>query len=272
VLLVAPGQAAPGFSTDLTNAFYNTNDISARIDANPGSPGTRYRVANTLGDLTKPENRFGRTTTTIPYRVVNAPQPFDAASGREGDDVLLNNVLAFDVQAYDPLAPIFYDTASGIALEPSDRGWTDKARAWGMAMYNPTHATAPKAYGAYVDLYYGQAAVFNPPANVRPLFHLGTAAKSGSTTWPMAYDTWSLHYENDGLDAAGNRATPTQGDLGANGLDDGGTAGIVDDVNEYDTWPPYSAPLRGIRVTIRVYEPDSQQVREAVVIQNFQAK
>jgi hypothetical protein len=131
--------------------------------------------------------------------------------------------------------------------------------------------------GTYVDLGFGLASVFNPPAGpLRPAFYLGTASKSGSGSRPFIYDTWSLHFENDGLDSAGSPVTFTagvpSGDRGMNGLDDGGTTGMVDDIDEYDTLPPYSAPLRGIKITIRVYEPGSQQVREAVVIQNFQAK
>jgi hypothetical protein len=54
-------------------------------------------------------------------------------------------------------------------------------------------------------------------------------------------------------------------------LDDNAN-GLVDDVTERDTLPPYNVPLRGIKVTIRVYEPSSQTVREAVVIQNFDTK
>ena len=44
---------------------------------------------------------------------------------------------------------------------------------------------------------------------------------------------------------------------------------IVDDIGEFDTLPPYSAPLRGVRITVRGYEPGSQQVREITVVQDF---
>ena len=33
--------------------------------------------------------------------------------------------------------------------------------------------------------------------------------------------------------------------------------------------PPYPAPLRGIQVKIRVFEPDSRQIREVTVVQDF---
>jgi hypothetical protein len=45
--------------------------------------------------------------------------------------------------------------------------------------------------------------------------------------------------------------------------------GVVDSASEKLTWPPYPAPLRGIQVKIRVYEPDSRQVREVTVTQSF---
>jgi hypothetical protein len=80
------------------------------------------------------------------------------------------------------------------------------------------------------------------------------------------YDTRSLHYENDGIIEDGVPAA----DRGTNGIDDDGN-GVVDDQLEYDTLPPYPAPLRGIRVTIRDYEPSSQQVCEVTVVQDFLA-
>ncbi len=95
-----------------------------------------------------------------------------------------------------------------------------------------------------------------------------------SVTSPRVYDTWSLHYESNGV----NEDSGTTSDLGidtaTDGLDNGTTPsplpnGLVDDVAEYDTQPPYAAPLKGIRIKLRVYEPQSQQVREAVIIQNF---
>ena len=87
----------------------------------------------------------------------------------------------------------------------------------------------------------------------------------GVSPWSAyTYDTWSLHYENDGVQE--NVAHIADG--GTNGLDDDGN-GIVDDLPEYDTQPPFAAKLRGVRITVRVYEPSSQQVREISVVQDF---
>jgi len=80
------------------------------------------------------------------------------------------------------------------------------------------------------------------------------------------YDTFSLHYENNGWNEITNVASPS--DAGTNGLDDNND-GAVDDPLEYETHPPYPHRLRGLQVKIRVYEPDSRQVREVTVVQDF---
>ncbi len=78
-----------------------------------------------------------------------------------------------------------------------------------------------------------------------------------------------MHYENNGIDDDG--AVGNAIDQGTDGLDDSmvGVAGIVDDIGEFETQPPFAAQLRGIRVTIRVYEPSSQQIRQVTVVGDF---
>ena len=264
--------------------FYSYNDLSARFD-----PATPAMIPNTLGDLTKRENRFahyGRTTykqhpflvnlamlPTVPFREVRTTSttppipnrstittgwptghpeanaflvPFDDT--RLGDDVLLTNVLSFDVRVWDPEAPV--KIHNGIATEPHDAFWLNA---------DPTGA-----FGAYVDLGYYNSPIshFSVPNTDEWPVVLGTAAE-------RIYDTWSMHYENDGIDQDNAKGV----DGGTDGLDNDVSGdpgfGVVDDLGEYDTRPPYAQPLRGIRVTIRVYDPNSKAVREAVVIQNF---
>jgi hypothetical protein len=104
------------------------------------------------------------------------------------------------------------------------------------------------------------------------------------------YDTWSFHYENNGLNEDRLRfdgtmwqvITTDQVDEGTNGLDDLGSYsdGHVaaagrnprlgpDDVGERETAPPYDRPLRGVQVVLRLYERDSRQVRQVSVNQHF---
>jgi hypothetical protein len=100
-----------------------------------------------------------------------------------------------------------------------------------------------------------------------------------------AYDTWSFHYENNGLNEDRFRfsesgswdAVDNAIDEGTNGLEDSGHYSDdwdeirlgVDDVGERETVPPYDKPLRGMQVLIRTYEPDSRAIRQVRVNQHF---
>jgi len=94
------------------------------------------------------------------------------------------------------------------------------------------------------------------------------ALKSGlmaTAAYPAAiYDTWSTHYEHDGIDQDGDRLV----DQGTDGFDNDGDS-IVDDADEQEAPPPYAVPLRGIQIKIRAFEPDSRQIREVTIVQEF---
>jgi hypothetical protein len=79
------------------------------------------------------------------------------------------------------------------------------------------------------------------------------------------YDTWSTHYESDGVDQ-GNPSSFT--DRGSNGIDDD-TDGLVDELDEQDGVAPYRQPLRGVEVRIRCWEPTSRQVRQVTIRHTF---
>ena len=292
VLLVAPGilvqrdtsldgvlQSGELSLTAIT-AFYAGYDVSVRAQ------GTGV-VPNTLGDLTRRECRFARIPDSFPFEAriwgtlglptlrecsattwdISLPaSTFSFVPGRPGnpektsvdfwangtsndpgntlpwaddvlgsgsrtaDDVILTHVIGFDVKAWDPIV------------------------------------------GRYVDL--GDTLAGVP-------YH----KKSGMAA-PGVYDTWSTHYESVGTGLSGDLPAGN----GINGFDDPGFAdsdrkynadgsvtfdplpaadGIVDSADEMLTSPPYPVPLRGIQVKIRVFEPDSRQIREVTVIQDF---
>jgi hypothetical protein len=93
------------------------------------------------------------------------------------------------------------------------------------------------------------------------------------------YDTWSFHYENNGVDEDADSVV----DQGTDGLDGVGryanpapppatvndTRLGVDDVGERETTPPYDKPLRGVQVILRAYERDSRSIRQVRVNQHF---
>ncbi|MEN6450962.1 MAG: prepilin-type N-terminal cleavage/methylation domain-containing protein [Thermoguttaceae bacterium] len=275
VLLVAPS----AFTTPVAAAgFYTRNDISVHL----ASASTV--VPNTLGDLTRRECRFAHqkvATTPFPYDIralwhwsvtsvsgtfptlptlnectangwiasLNSPATAlpsldfwtnnpssrlaenalsgGAAATRVADDVILTNVIGFDVKVWDPTAP---NGAGG--------------------------------QGAYVDLGYHNDAYASAISRFshfgHPNSHLLGTANTAKT-----YDTWSTHYETVG--------TGLMGDLpgrALNGLDDTG-GGVVDSDADKLTSPPYPCPLRSVQVKIRTFEPDSKQIRETTIVQDF---
>ena len=216
--------------------FYDMFDISARLE-------NGWRIPNTAADLTRRESRFMHNPG-FPH-LFNSAQPgllFDATSGstRAGEDVVLTNVIAFDVRVFDPAAPV--STSGNDAQVPGDPGFTGAA-----------------AYGAFVDLGNGQATA--GPSGVAPhFFGTGAGALSGQRTW----DTWSTHYETNGVDDDGDGVI----DEGSDGLDNNSN-GETDEYTEKETSPPYPYPLRGIEIRIRCYEPSSRQVRQMTVRHTF---
>ncbi|OHB66692.1 MAG: hypothetical protein A2V70_01930 [Planctomycetes bacterium RBG_13_63_9] len=244
---------------------------------------------------------------------VGPPLPPAYLGTRVAEDVILTNVLGFDVKVWDPGAPVLLSTTTGEALVPGDPEYLPVLQdvAAGRA--------APIGYGAYVDLNYmclvGNDGSGDPDYPVTagtpaPLFHSagrrlsalrGTEpfakdftdedvrpALKGSGQDACVYDTWSLHYESDGQNEdndkypngtiRANAADPQHlTDEGTNGFDDDTDPnsdgyGIVDDPGERETSPPYPAPLTAIQVKIRVFEPDSRQIREVTIVQDFLPK
>jgi hypothetical protein len=189
-----------------------------------------------------------------------------------GEDVLQSHVVAFDVKAFDPNAPLTPSSGGGEVLAPHDPGYANTGA-------NMTVIGA----GAFVDLYYmyyvlprplgnstsnwpAPTSVY-PTANYTSAFSGPPAVRSGFLTTPTyapAYDPWSYHYEQDGVDQDNDGVA----DEGTDGFDNDNVNG-VDDPNERETAPPYAAPLRGIRVSLRVNDPDSRQVKQTTVEQDF---
>jgi hypothetical protein len=262
------GNNAIAFSDWGTNSswttFYADYDLSCRLE---GSGNAVALLPNSLGDLTRRENRFMHMSGGgFPFNPT-IPNTAGSTNGeiltgtRLGEDVILTNVIAFDVRVFDPQAVI--RAASGIAVGPNDTGYSS--------------AIETGALGAYVDL--GWAGSGSPIA-IGATFPVGAALQSDgvkvcnaprSLSLPThVYDTWSTSYESNGInedgdtDGSGNSLI----DEGINGLDDNGD-GVVDDALEAETSPPYPVSLRGIEIRIRVYEPSSRQVRQVTVRHTF---
>jgi len=353
VLLVAP---TANLASASTSGFYLNYDISARVE------GATIK-ANTLGDLTKRENRFAHPNDVFPYdvrrwtylglptlaecsqsgwplRLANLPSiptlaptvssvqicdflsdnitqfpllklPSIMAGGvstatdppRATEDVVLTNVIGFDVKVWDPGAPILKRTLGNeqVAMAPGDLGYyTDNALAGSIS---GALSMAVSGYGAYVDLGYPLASNYSPYLRMMLIPQFCSYRSGGSLAVPQmarsrwqisgspllpsfkqegdvsgvdwvrgcVYDTWSLSYNRAGQ-LVGTSAVQLKG-TGTNGYDDtppsGSADGVVDDINEMELPPPYAAPVRAIQVKIRAYDSSSRQIREVTVVQDF---
>ncbi|TWU20388.1 PilW family protein [Bythopirellula polymerisocia] len=298
--------------------FQNDYDISVRFE-------NQQMVPNTLADLSRREHRFAHMTNPSNYPQNAAghyPYPFpynlvdlqgipsftyyepagrvDAGgdpvsslqplSGeRAGGDIVLTNALAFDVQVFDPGAPLY--NYQGTLIRPNAGQAFKSAVALG--------ASAITGFGAYTDLGWNNGPS-NVPDYLAPVgapatlfqqehqvgWHPGSAPGNYRGT-PSTYDSWTNYYETDQVDQDardGNTNILDGADEGTNGLDDEAyydddndqtTPPIFvarngpDDTNERETSPPYPSPLKGVQVKLRVYEPNSRAIREANVTRSM---
>jgi hypothetical protein len=299
-----------------TPEFGATNSIAGTLP-NPAYDLSLRRndgvlVPNTLADLTKRENRFLRngvftyinsstvsvtvSSTGFPFAFPTDPSSgraivhatFDNEPGREWEDVILTNVIAFDVRVFDPAATVQIATGTTIVTTTNSRGivLNGTTTVAGSTLYpgDPGYgaASASGARGAYVDLGWGANDVLLTTGTRTPIGINGDFPPSGTTAFQsngmvisgtganalslvsgttaaqrnaVAYDTWSLHYEFNGVDED------------RDGVIDEGTDGV-----EYETSPPYPVPLRGIEVRIRCYEPSSKEIRQITVRHTFVKK
>ncbi|MBX9789180.1 MAG: prepilin-type N-terminal cleavage/methylation domain-containing protein [Pirellulales bacterium] len=275
------------------------------------------------------QSRTGELThyiSTSPNNAGNDP--------RVSEDIILTNVLEFDVKVWDPGAPVVEVAAPGgasrIAVSPNEN-WQPGAGPGGMDTWSSTAAIANAGqaklvvedgviagFGAFVDLNYfaglpfgpavpvapyyppmyppvdSKSALVAPPAPliIQPQFHYAGDFRSGVRgthpqpaglepmgntaavvmAWPSAvYDTWSTHYEQDGIfqrQTWDPNASNWPIDAGTDGIDNDNQFG-VDDPTEQEAPPPYTAPLRAIQIKLRVFDPDSRQIREVTLEHEF---
>lgn len=256
---------------------------------------------------------------------------FALQGGRVGEDILAPNVLAFDVKGYDSSVEIITmygpDGVAGstgdnvlgasgsddVVVTPNEPGYAP-------AMLARGSTSAVSSYGGYVDLMWGRkvlnsARYFGINSLPNPVSELSGLSASGfidslyssgnlitaPATAPLptvlqpTYDTWTTHYEGDGIlqaplgfpgviqinrgialfGASGNDlggASPPWRrpyiDAGTDGLDNN-SAGGTDDVSELETRPPFPVHLRGVKVTLRIEDAATRQVKQMSVANEF---
>jgi hypothetical protein len=113
---------------------------------------------------------------------------------------------------------------------------------------------------------------------VNPLV-LGYTAPAAQPGWPSyGPDQQSNRVDENLVFGPDDTAGEPYSDVNANGLFDSGDlfppANDLNGNGQYDPAeteapPPYRVPLQGLQVRIRVFDPDSRQIREVVVAQEF---
>ena len=248
--------------------IYSLTDVSCRQQGNVALP-------NSLADLGRRENRFMHGGTfpfifPIPLYATQAQvanQTFSRGGPRFGEDVILTNVIAFDVRVWDPNAPV--QAVPGYLTTNSVQGdQTQVIAVPGDPGYNNANSIQAMQ-GGYVDLGWGKTNGSLATAGTT-LQQFKKPVSSGSSPVTLqdpnvyrdttTYDTWTDFYEVNGSDDDGDGIP----DDGTNGQDDNGLNGI-DEAAERETVPPYAVPLKGIQIRLRCYEPSSGQLRQITI-------
>ena len=234
VLLVAPGVAQnPSFASLPKNTFFGSNDISARLV-------NGQIVPNSLGDLTKRENRFAHPVDQFPFDarrwgLLGLPTLYECSSPTwmgtwvNGTTPPVNsgpNFAKIDLWDSNNIAQAFFGMSGGTATPDQYLAQDGVRLADDVIMTNVIGFTvkvwepaANNGTGGYVDLGYGRAA-YNP--QIYPVPPQGTQykrfghtgmPKSGlqvpaNTNYPCVYDSYCFSYENEGIytfNQSGNR-------------------------------------------------------------------
>jgi hypothetical protein len=264
-------------------------DLSQHLPTTGGlsPPPALTLTANGLFDAWR--NPYAFSELIDPAGIYTGNHQTYANVARVSEDAILTNVIGFDVKVWDPGAPIVQNGNNNTVLVPGDPGYIQTLET------NDNNKISPIGYGAYVDLNYlypyrkdagATAANFKPntflpsafsgPGNMSSGLQGSDPGTDGGSNQCVpacsVYDTWctrfdNYYYGNPNVAPTSSPNVPL-GDTSHDGFDNN-NVGVVDNAGEKLTWPPYSAPLRGIQVKIRVYEPDSRQVREVTVTQSF---
>jgi hypothetical protein len=281
-----------GLPKEYANGFY----IGRYTQAETSDPKFGFPATITNGVAANP---MSATNAALNYNTATGRVQYSTGGGnfadfngpRAGEDILLTNVIAFDIKVWDPAASLGPDGAPGIAGYDDDGNGFQDSPAIPVATprpYNPAaDAPDPNEIGAYGsddgdwrDIghpglkigtnYFGfyrkplDPATGNPnPAALNNAYY----SNPFGTPPTNRYDTWGPAVDIDGI--AGNDNPPFRptfpgpdGRPGVAGVDDN-VDGTIDNAPELGT--PGSddfAPLTAIKITIRFYDVTSNQVRD----------
>ena len=264
IVMGNPAKGSGTFSMDAKNAALSTNgqnrvnalNVSAIINASPETQQLlrwqelekltdiscrlegNYFVPNTLGDLTKRQNRFCHDEDKD-NNDANDPDPyvfnpasghlhFTSDSGRYGEDLILSNCIGFDVRVFDDTEGAVVKSV-GLGLDDDGNPISEPHKLVsssdpGFFDISDVARITTKFLGSTVPVYVdlgiakvnGNGFLYNP--------------SNAQLVWPT-YDTWS-------------------------------TTDSYDDI-------PYNEKVRGLEIRIRCYEPASRAVIQLTVRESF---
>ncbi|MDR1958809.1 MAG: prepilin-type N-terminal cleavage/methylation domain-containing protein [Planctomycetaceae bacterium] len=161
------------------------------------------------------------------------------------EDVVLTNVIGFNVQAWDPELNRYTDLWDDALYKQSSY--------YNFAAYyfKPLSTNLSIGIGATKTLTgpgaYGDIRV-NPYNSNETFFHM-----------PGVYETWTDAYELESGTAV-------------NGIYNDTSEDYMKHVSEWAYPPPYNVPLRGIQVKIRVMDPNTKLLKEVTVKADFNVR
>ncbi len=154
-------------------------------------------------------------------------------------DVILTNVISFNVKAWDPKVCAYVDLGSGVQSGESTVDDPNDLRSYG---------------------YYGKIPSLKNP---------NTQGENKYLWLPCVYDTWTEQYQRglylytDYCNASGESKTEDQiADPGAT-LTDVDSEGFISASQLKDYPPPYNTRLNSLQIEIRVFDPRSKHIRNA---------
>ena len=215
---------------------------------------------------------------------VAGTDPYGTFLVRENDDVLLTNVISFDIKVWDTKNVRWnIDTNRWEQLPP---GFVDLGH---MGFNNGGEVGDPRLIAAHIPEYaavdyrnmfvsqgfYGTFENDSSPGSHNANCYSSISGGIQYSLLPSVYDTGTDAYENELVDTINSVFSPSAA-LDMNGNQNQGISnldGITDIMEHVDLWrcpPPYNVPLTGIQIKIRVFDPDTNNIREVTIRKNFQ--
>ncbi len=209
----------------------------------------------------------------------------NARNARAGEDIILSNVIGFDVKVWNPYwvpCGVHSVTGNPIAAPPQyidlgqDRFWIVDAQGNG-AWYNVDYRfdSADTVYTTSLDAGGDLVSVQIPADKVGYGFTLKGRYNTTTAVRREDQNTGTKDQWHDAelldRDGGGTGYWPATATLMACVFDSWSNAPqyMLTPVNGFIPAPPYTEPLRGIQVTIRCFEPQSGAIKQIRVVRSF---